>query len=312
MAMNPMQRKIRNSFLLGFLIAIIVGAVVIGLLFMKIKGLKEEMVEMQTKEKLATTEVYTVAEKVENGENIKELKTVIVPTNQVPENAITAENLDDYAEKGQEDEYVEDENGNISYQMVAKVDITPNTLLTTDLVEKSAKAGTYRLVEYSMFSLPSKLNAGDYIDIRMAYPTSADFIVLSKMEVQEATTNSIWLKVSESQLLLLNNAIVESYIIEGTKLYVTQYSNAAQASLNTTYVPNETVASLIENNSLTDADKEILDKARNDDMEVRKYIASVLNNYSADEQVGKVAAGFTAEKASVQAAREALLGELGY
>ena len=30
MAMNPMQRKIRNSFLFGFLVAVIVAAVVIG------------------------------------------------------------------------------------------------------------------------------------------------------------------------------------------------------------------------------------------------------------------------------------------
>ena len=37
MAMNPMQRKIRNSFLFGFLVALILGAVVIGLLIVQNK-----------------------------------------------------------------------------------------------------------------------------------------------------------------------------------------------------------------------------------------------------------------------------------
>ena len=45
MAMNPMQRKIRNSFLFGFLVAVIIAAVVVALLYMRVKGLKEEIRE---------------------------------------------------------------------------------------------------------------------------------------------------------------------------------------------------------------------------------------------------------------------------
>ncbi len=37
MAMNPMQRKVRNSFLFGFIVALLIGAVIIGLLIMKNK-----------------------------------------------------------------------------------------------------------------------------------------------------------------------------------------------------------------------------------------------------------------------------------
>jgi len=84
MAMNPMQRKIRNSFLFGFLIAVIIGAIVIALLFLKIKGLKEDMVKLQTEEQFATTEVYTVSEEIKANESIKSVTTVTVPTSQVP------------------------------------------------------------------------------------------------------------------------------------------------------------------------------------------------------------------------------------
>lgn len=299
MAMNPMQRKIRNSFLFGFLVAVIVAAIIVGLLFMKIKGLNDEIAAAREKEKIAMTDVYTVTQAVEKDESVRYVSTIQMATEKVPANAITDKNLDEYL----------DENG--EYQMLAKVRIAPNVPLTTDMVEKSPKASSYRLVEYSMISLPSKLAEGDYIDIRLAVASDAlDYIVLSKIQVQETTANSIWLKVSESQLLLLNNAIVESYIIEGSKLYATQYVNPAQAPLNTTYMPNDNILALIKANAWTDADNDIANKS--DDMTVREYINKILDQYSGVEQTTKVNEGFTTEKTTIQAAREALLGDMGY
>lgn len=299
MAMNPMQRKIRNSFLFGFLVAVIVAAIIVGLLFMKIKGLNDEIAAAREKEKIAMTDVYTVTQAVEKDESVRYVSTIQMATEKVPANAITDKNLDEYLDENEE------------YQMVAKVRIAPNVPLTTDMVEKSEKASSYRLVEYSMISLPSKLVEGDFIDIRFAITDSAaDYVVLSKMQVQEATANTIWLKVSESQLQLLNNAIVESYIIEGSKLYATQYANPAQAPLNTTYVPNDYIRGLIQANGWTDADNDIANKS--DDVKVRDYIKGILDNIDGDEQVTKVQEGFTTEKTTIQAAREALLGDMGY
>ena len=60
MAMNPMQRKIRNSFLFGFLVAVIVAAVVIGVIFMQIKGLKQSIQEKEKEAKLNVTKVYAL------------------------------------------------------------------------------------------------------------------------------------------------------------------------------------------------------------------------------------------------------------
>lgn len=302
MAMNPMQRKIRNSFLFGFLVAVIVAAIVVGLLFMKIKGLNDEISAAREKEKIAMTDVYTVSQAVKENESVRYVSTIKVATEKVPENAITDANLGEYLDENDE------------YQMVAKVNIAPNVPLTTDMVEKSAEASSYRLVEFSMISLPSKLVTGDYIDIRLAISDIrteiADYIVLSKIQVEEATSNTIWLKVSESQLQLLNNAIVESYIIEGSKIYATQYVNPAQAPLNATYVPNEYIAGLIKANAWTDADNDIANKR--DDVSVRTYIGSILEELDNGEITSKVQEGFTTEKTTIQAAREALLGDMGY
>lgn len=309
MAMNPMQRKIRNSFLFGFLVAVIIAAVVVALLYMRVKGLKEEIVKIQKENEVALVQVYAVTQDVQKDEILtasedadQKFALISVPAQQVPDNAITQANID---------ELYKDENSD-EYQMTAKLDLSKNTVLTTDMIEKSSESGTFRMGEYTMITLPSKLNAGDYIDIRIAYPTSADFVVLSKVKVQDANTNTIWLKLAESQMLLLNEAIIESYIVDGTKLYASQYVDAAQVELNATYVPNSTVASLIQANSFTDYDKALIDDSNKDVMDIRKYIESVLSKYTEDEKTDKVKEGFTTEKTTVQAAREALMGDLGY
>lgn len=301
MAMNPMQRKIRNSFLIGFLVAIIIAAVVVVLLFLKIKGLQDDIVRMQTEAEIATQQVYTINTDVkQDGSLINNdaLTTVSVPSQLVPENAITTSNVDELF--GTDDG---------TYEMVAKIDISANTLLTTDMVEKSAEAGTFRRVEYTMISLPSQLEAGDYIDIRIKYPTGESFVVISKIEVEESNTNSIWLTVSEGQLLLINNAIVESYIIDGSMLYATEYADAAQPAINQTYIPNENVRRLIEQNGLANLDTEIINAQ---DIGVRDYIDSLLGQYETSESIDKVEEGYTTEQTTIQAAREALLGDLGY
>lgn len=306
MAMNPMQRKVRNSFLFGFLIAVVIAALIVGLLFMKIKKLNEDMVKMQQEEKLAMKTVYVVSESVKKGEKISTFSTSSVPAQMVPDNAITASNISDYQSED------ESENSDSS-AVVAKVDLSPNVILTTDMIEKAKEASTYRMVEYNMISLPSLLKEGDYIDIRIAYPAATDFVVLSKIKVESCNSTTIWLKVSESQMLTLNCAIVESYIIDGTKLYATQYANEAQSELNSTYIPNNNVIALIENNGTKAENDEISNLGKNGTVvSAREYIDKILEQYSSDDQTNKVNDGYTNEKNTIQAAREALLGDMGY
>ena len=89
----------------------------------------------------------------------------------------------------------------------------------------------------------------------------------------------------------------------------TQYANAAQPALNQTYVPNQNIRAFIEKNGLSETDKEITEMT---DKETRDVIEALLGRYRLEEQIDKVKEGFTAEKTAIQAAREALLGEIGY
>lgn len=317
MAMNPMQRKVRNSFLLGVVAAIFIAAIVVGILFIKIKGLNEEIEKMREKERVATTQVYTVSQEVKEGESVRYLTTLTVATEKAPKNAITDENLDNYAEKDEKGNIIVGEDGNPIYQMKALIGITPNTIMTTDMVVMSEQAGTYRMVECTSIELPSKLATGDYIDIRLELYTSSNVIVLSKIKVEDSTTNTIWLKLSESQYVVLRNAILETYMLEGSRLYATQFVDEAQAPLNTTYVPSGTVKNLIEANRLTEQDEEII-RSYNDDtnpnndevLHIREVIESLLPEE--DERKSKVTEGFNQEKTAIQATREELLGDIGY
>lgn len=307
MAMNPMQRKMRNAFLIGFLVAIIIGAVVAGLLIMKNRKIQEDLANAQKEKEIALETVYVAAKDANKGE-VMSITTASLPSQYVPKNAITEDNIKNYYSETDENEEVEP-----VLQMVAQVNIQENTMLTTDLVVNSSEAASYRMVEYNMISLPSMLQEGDYIDIRLAC-LGYESVVLSKVKVESCNTTTIWLKLSESQLLTLNYAIVESYVMNGSKLYATQYSDMAQTALNCTYIPDDNIIKLIKNNiskegteweALSDAEKNSIAQ------DFRSVIQQVKDASDTDE-IEAITEGYQVETTNIQAAREALMGDLGY
>ena len=70
MATNPMQRKARNSFLLGMLVTLIIATGVIALLFMQLKKVKEE----QQKEIQERVSIYVLNADVKSGEIFETVK----------------------------------------------------------------------------------------------------------------------------------------------------------------------------------------------------------------------------------------------
>lgn len=293
MAMNPMQRKIRNSFLFGFLIAVIVAAVIIGLLFMKIKGLKETMTAEIEKAKIATTTCYATTKDVRK-DGLVEVVPVEVITTNVPPDAVT--DLSIYTNEKTEE-----------LQMVALADLDQGTVLTKSLVEKSEDAGSYRTIEFNSIKMPSKLVAGEFIDVRIQFAgteDNLDFVVLSKIKVQDCTASTLWLTLTDAELQLLEGAIIESYAIDGSRLYAVQYLDDAQPAITSTYVPSDVVKELIEANAIIESDKEIVARENGS---VRNNINLLLG--SQEDKESAIKDGIKAEVTAIQAAREALLGE---
>ena len=144
-----------------------------------------------------------------------------------------------------------------SVPLIAKVDMNANTVITTDLITKSDNPTTddLRQQEYNMLVLPTDLQTGDYIDIRVQFPSGQDFIVVSKKEVEipqiggTDSPDTIWVDLTEDEILHMSCAIVESYRVSGAKLYVTKYTEAGmQAASTPTFPVNRETSELISNN----------------------------------------------------------------
>ncbi len=85
MAVNPMQRKARNSFLLGMILTLIITGVVIALLFLQLKKVKDE----QAAEAAKLRNVYTLKYDVKSGEILTEdmFEMITVSEDTIPKNA---------------------------------------------------------------------------------------------------------------------------------------------------------------------------------------------------------------------------------
>ena len=86
MATNPMQRKARNSFLLGVLCTLVLAGVVIALLILQLKNYKEKEAEEQAN----SVKVWVLAEDVISGQVITTdmLMQQVTDKTLVPNNAI--------------------------------------------------------------------------------------------------------------------------------------------------------------------------------------------------------------------------------
>ena len=233
MATNPMQRKAKNSFLLGFLLMLLIAAIAVGFLLLQLVQSKKEMESLKATQKAT----YALKQDIASGTPITtELLTPVTSdARAIPTDAITP--------------------AGITEGSTARINLTKGTILTANMVTtpEGQYANDLRLQEYNMLVLPSQLASQDYIDIRLRMPTGADYIVVAKKMVEIPqiagvdSQDSIWLKLTEEEILTLSNAILEAYITEGSYLYVNRYTEPGmQTAATPTYLPNNDVIRLME------------------------------------------------------------------
>ena len=184
-----------------------------------------------------------------------------------------------------------------SVPLIAKVTMKKNTLLTTELLSKGDNQvqDDVRKQEYNMIVLPIDLVTGDYVDIRVMFPNGQDFIVVAKKEVEIPTIgtadseDTIWMNLSEDEILHMSCAIVDSAQVKGAKIYATKYTEAGmQKAATPTYPINESTSKLLQSdpNILEKAMTEIRTRYGNgNSAEIRNnYINSSINNQGEQAQ----------------------------
>ena len=283
MAQNPMQVKVRNARLIGLLIGLIIGGLICGILLFQLNKLKKEQEAEQANYVMA----MVLNKDVNSG---TEITTADLISTKVPRTAIPATYL-----------------SAISENKVAKIDLKAGTIITEEMIENSDEKTTNdtKLQEYTMIVLPTYLEIDDYIDIRLSLPNGQDLIVLSKKRVYDVNADTLWLKMQESEILTLNSAIIESYVIGGSKLYASPYTDPGmQEATTATYVPASEVVSLINSNqNITSETRNELTGVYNQVISIRNNeLAELLSLYSQSAQ-SSIQSGVEADKSKIKDSR---------
>lgn len=338
MAINPMQRRSRNSMIIGVILGLVIGALVAALLLFQINKLQNDLKKEKAKMSMVPVAAKDIAANSEITAADLELKEVITPvatseivgTDHLAEtepkklteptgtvtkvkvsellnkvykadnikaataplvNTVTTDTNNSNNSNNNNSNNTNNNNNNSSNnnnnnngqnatnnsnnakqtqnsgnnananqasspkgKYIAAVKIPKGSIITKDMILPKEDSltkeenKTQREVEYNMVTLPSELADEDTIDVRVSFPNGQDFVVLSKKTVKKADASTIWLKVNEDEILKMNSAIVESYLIEGAKLYAVNYSKPGlQPQINTTYPVNAEVARLLGN-----------------------------------------------------------------
>lgn len=197
--------------------------------------------------------------------------------------------------------------------IIAKINIPKGTIITKDMVSKKTsdiqKKETERIIEYNMISLPSNLVENDTIDVRLALPNGQDYIVLSKKTVEKTDANSVWLKASEDEISTMSSAIIDSYILEGAKLYAVSYSDPGiQKATKAFYPSNAAVAQLMKNGN-PNISKSVKDEVYQGS--VRQTIEQIiLQNNKNEEKNTRINAGVQKDIKTKEEKRKKYLEEL--
>lgn len=194
---------------------------------------------------------------------------------------------------------------------MAKVDLYKNTILTASTVttEENTVTKDVRTMEYNMLTLPINLTIGDYVDIRITFPDGQDFIVIAKKEIKNIQGNTVTFDMSEADIVMLNSAIVESYIMKASNIYIAKYVEPGmQEKAANTYVPTAEVIRLIE------TDSNIVSTAKNEltsrfDANIRSQMNSTVNQYS-EQGLTNVEEGIQKQIEDAKKAREEYLSSL--
>lgn len=314
MAINPMQKRARRSAIQGALITLIIMLIVVLFLIREMRALNDAKEALEQ----ANSEVFVAAEDLKSGVAINFDEDFILETVRTKVDTETVISSDDWEFTNDDGEitakYAED--GTQIYKTLKmKIDVPAGTIVTKAMVYEEGEEleASTRIQEYNMISLPSNLKNGDHVDIRLTMPTGQDYIILSKKEVIGTTATGLWIKVNQEEILTMNNAIVESYILPGSRLYALPYIEAGmQDAAVPTYQVGGAVLSLVAKDpNITDIAKQELAARYDSDIRVNNFEIP-LSTYVTQQQDrdSRVQSGFQEELQKIQTDRAAFVESL--
>lgn len=203
--MSQIKKKTIQGIAIGASIGIIGMGITLGWSLITIKSYENGTNKKYLKN--YTKSVAVLTRDVIQGEIISEdmLEEQPVHINTVPEGAL-------------------DKNSVIG--QTAKFNISAKVPITASMIGSEILSSDVRIQEINTVLMPSDLVEGDTIDIRLMYPNGTDYIVIAQKQVNKIYDTTFWLYLTEDERLLLNSAIVDSFLNTGSKLYATVYADS--------------------------------------------------------------------------------------
>lgn len=260
MATNPMQRKARVSFFLGMLITLLITGCIIVILIMQIAKTKQQIDAMNAQMKTA----YILKDDLKSGDKVTEemFESKKVNRASIPSNALTQEDFTKLSADMSNNEQVQ-----TVYDVILKIDLKAGTVITTDMLTRAGElTEDVRHQEYNMILIPTQLEEGDYVDIRLRTPQGADYIVVTRKKITIPVIDGVQssfnvaMDLKEDEIVAMSSAIIEAYQIKGALLYATKYVDPGlQTTTTATYVPNDAAIALMSQNpNITNEAKNVL------------------------------------------------------
>jgi hypothetical protein len=166
---------------------------------------ERQIKELKTIEEQSRRNVWTVARTIPAGGTVtaEDLQSVPMPASLVPSGMITEREA--------------------AIGKSAKIELQPGTpLMPSMLYESTPIPKDVRVQEFHVIQLPSNLQKGQYIDVRINFPTGEDFVLLAKKKARELSGTVIWLEMNELDILRTSSAIIDAYL-QGARLYALPY-----------------------------------------------------------------------------------------
>ena len=306
MPSNPIQRKVRNSFLLGVLVMLVIAILIGAIVYLVVIKPKAD------KEKADATQ-YDYVYRLKSGKSVNSGEEITGSMVEAVEIPVTTNNTDFIrAKRTDQTGKLVDVAFTSGYK--SKVALKEGTILTKSMLmstEDEDIENSLRYMEYNMITMPTTLEEGDYIDIRLRLPNSQDLIVISKKSIVSIYNQTVGFNLTEDEILLLNSAIVESYKMTSSELYLAKYVEPGMQEKSVyTYSPSEEVVNLIQSNPniVATARESIANKYLNSG-NIRNPINSALSQYAEDAKFN-VESGMQQQITNAKQARESYLSGL--
>lgn len=204
---GPMKKKVISSV---FVTAIVLILIFVGLAFLYISSTNKKIADLEVKSEVVQR--YVLVNDMTAGDVITATDVILVDVKgeSAPSDSFTA--LPEMVGKR------------------LKVNANAKTIVTNSLffADDAKPEADTRLQEFNMITLPSDLDVGDYIDVRIRFATGEDYSVLVGKKIESfgasgTESNTIFLRLNEEEIVRMGSAIIESYIRDGILLYANRY-----------------------------------------------------------------------------------------